>query len=62
MYDAADLQVRYDDYERQIARVNETGWQMNRPTTDKGLRVIVAEALIVLAARLSPSIKQVRTA
>jgi hypothetical protein len=62
MYDAADFQVRYGNHERQTARVNETGWQVNRPTTGKRLRVIVAATLIVLAARLSPSITQVGTA
>ena len=62
MYDANDFQVRDNDYRLQIAWANETGWQSNPPTTRKGIRVIVAQALIALATRLTTPIEQLHTA
>jgi hypothetical protein len=62
MYDANDFQVRDNDYQRQIAWANETGWQFNPPMTRKGIRVVVAQALIALATRLITPIEQPHTA
>lgn len=62
MYDANDFQVRVNDYQRQIEWANEAGWQIAAPPTRKGVRVIVAQALIALAARLTTPLEQPHTA
>jgi hypothetical protein len=53
MYDANDFQVRYSDHRRQMTWVNDEGWKFDPPTTRKGVRAIVAQALVALAIRLS---------
>jgi hypothetical protein len=62
MYDANDFQVRYSDHRRQMTWVNDQGWKFDAPTTRKGVRAIVAQALIAFAARLTTTMKQPHTA
>ncbi|MDQ2786520.1 MAG: hypothetical protein M3Y58_16130 [Chloroflexota bacterium] len=62
MYDATDFQVRYDDHRRQMAWVNDAGWQFDPPTTRTRLRERMVQALVTLAARLAPAMAHRRTA
>jgi hypothetical protein len=62
MYDATDFQVRYDDHQRQMAWVNDEGWQFDPPAARTRLRETVARALVNLAGRLAPTREQPRTA
>lgn len=48
-------QVHFDDYQTQVAWVNEHDWQFGRPTKRYPVRQAIAKALISLANVLSPA-------
>ncbi len=56
MYDAMDFQVRYGDQQRQMAWVNDAGWQLAPPMARTRVRATLAKALIALATRLFPTV------
>jgi hypothetical protein len=58
MYDATDFQVRYDDHQRQMARVNDEGWKLDPPQARKRVQERMARVLVALATRLAPAMRQ----
>ena len=55
-------QVRYNDHQRQMARVNDEAWKFERTAKRYRVRATVAKALITLANLLSPTTQEVQAA
>ena len=49
------FQQHYADHQRQAAWINEKDWQFEQPARRTQFRTVIANALIVLAARLVPT-------
>lgn len=43
------------DHQRQVAWMNEHGWQCDQPKREHRVRLAMAKGLVLLALRLAPS-------
>ena len=49
------FEVQYGEYQRQVAWINENGWQFEKPEQRYRVRRAIAQALITLANALAPT-------